>query len=429
MDTDVVIAVLREGDLDKFSELDRNLLLDTETYDFVKDFISEYGVFPSEKTVYDELDIPEVESIEPLKFYEDKLEERRKLNKIKEILNQGTKTLKKDITIDEGVDEIKHLLIALECNREDTGFIDITKNANDRYNDYLERKSKSGLLGVSSPWEQLDEMIGGWCEGNIVVIVGPTEIGKTWFLVKQFEHSIKKGDIPLFISVELIAKTVAMRFDSVYSSVDYSNLRRGKLDSFSEEEYKNKMEELNSSDFKGYVMDASKASTPDQIDYSINSLTPRPNVILLDGLYLLQDEMKRSKRAHWEKITKIIRNLQLIASKNSIPIVATSQFNKKVKKGSSKGDVGDIGYSHSIAQAADVCIALKQDLYAMENDEMDMEIIKGREFKKSAKGITVNWKVPHDFSFISLHEEFAIEDDAPEPKASVEDEDEDAFPW
>lgn len=407
MDTDLIVALIREDDKEKFANIDDELLKDKVPYDYVKNFLVAYGKFPTETTFYDDLKITaRPATLEPSAYYLDKIVNRRKMDKMRNILEKAADVMKSKCTLEDGMDEIRSSLIEIDFSKTQEGLIEVATTALDRWEEYQERAKFTGLLGVSSPWDELDKMTLGWCAGNVVIVVGPTEIGKSWWLTKQFEHSFHQGDRPLFTSIELIAKTVVDRFDAVLSKVDHSDLRAGKLDSFSETTYKDAMTTLSTSEHRGWVTDASIVHTPDQLRFMINRVEPK--IVLLDGLYLMR--VPDTRGGTWEKVSEVVRQLQLIASEFKVPIIATSQFTRQVKKGSKKGDISDIGYSHSIAQAADVGIALKQSEYEYANHEMQMEIIKGREFKKSSKGIKVKWDIPRDFSFVELTEVFDDEE-------------------
>jgi len=401
MDVDTIVAIIREGDKEKFSNLDQELLQDKLAYDYTRNFLVAYGKFPEEETLYKDLRLTSMPVImEPSAYYIDKLRERRKMDKMHGILSTSSEVLKKSINIDDGMSEIRKLLIEIDSQKQETGFIEVATTALERWEEYQERAKFGGLLGISSPWEELDSMTLGWCEGNVIIVVGPTEIGKSWWLTKQFEHSFQQGDRPLFASIELIAKTVVDRFDAVYCKVDHGDLRAGKLDSFSETTYQTAMTTLSTSESRAWVADSSMVATPDQLRHMINRVEPK--IVLLDGLYLMRTGDPRGQ--NWEKVAEVVRQLQLIASEFKVPIIATSQFTRQVKKGTKGGDISDIGYSHSIAQAADVGIALKQSDYDFSNHEMFMEIIKGREFKKSAKQLKIKWDVPRNFEFVELAE-------------------------
>ena len=424
MDIDLVIALLREGDIDTFLGVDADLLLDREAFDYTRKFVVDHGKFPKEETLCTDLSIKPLSVIEPSEYYLGKINKRHKMNLLKTAFVEAEDALKDKKPLEDAVSSIKKMLIRIEETGDDDGIIEISSDAPNRVAEYEERAKFGGTIGISSPWEELDDITSGWCEGNVVIVVGPTEIGKSWWLTKQFEHSADKGDRPLLVSIELIAKTIAARHDAIYTGVSYEDMRRGTLDGFEEKTFKDKMDILSKRDEKGWVVDASHVTKPADIEFLVHRLNP--SLILLDGLYLLQSYMRGGT---WEKVADVVRQLQLIANRTKLPIIATSQFKREIKKGAKKagekGDITDIGYSHAIAQAADICIALKQDDYALLRNEMLFDIIKGREISKKARGIKVKWEIPNDFTFIS-YEGTHVEDDEEEPIAvggGVKDDD------
>ena len=422
MDVDLIISLIRAGDVEAFSSIDSKKLVDKKAYEYVKEFIVRYDKLPEEETLYKDLGIkPFGSEMEPPRYWVDKINKRHKMKLIKEAFTTAEKTLKEEKPLEDALVEIKKMLVDIE-DTVDEGFLEISTGATDRIKEYDERAKFGGEIGISSPWKELDDITSGWCPG-LTVVVGPTEIGKSWWLTKQFEHSSNMNDRPLFISVELVAKTVAARHDAIYAEVPYEDLRKGTLDGFSEKRFKERLTEMAKRKERGWIVDASWVMQPSDIEFLIHRLGP--HIILLDGLYLLESGMK--KAAAWEKTATVVRQLQLIANRTKKPIIATSQFRREIKKGAKrgeeKGELSDIGYSYAIPQGADVVLALKQDDIDIIKNEMLFDIIKGREIAKKVRGVKVRWEIPLDFTFVG-YVGGSVEEEESVPEVGYEDDEE-----
>ena len=85
-----------------------------------------------------------------------------------------------------------------------------------------------------------------------------------------------------------------------------------------------------------------------------------PDIVFIDGIYLMVDDDLNSRKAQWEQLNHISRGLKITAENYQVPVIATTQAWKKSAKPGSKGDesVDDIAYSGGMAQNADNIVSL-----------------------------------------------------------------------
>lgn len=108
----------------------------------------------------------------------------------------------------------------------------------------IERKRKlnnEGIIGISSGFEELDEITHGWLPGNeLVSIVGRINQGKSWLLQKFLAEANKQGKRVLMYSGEMSAKEVMYRHLTLKHNISntqlitgiYQRVNREKLSSY-----------------------------------------------------------------------------------------------------------------------------------------------------------------------------------------------------
>lgn len=83
----------------------------------------------------------------------------------------------------------------------------------------------------------------------------------------------------------------------------------------------------------------------------------KPDIVFIDGAYMLRLDNKSSSKARWETIMNTVEVLKKAAMQKNIPIVATFQFDQKSKEQS----LGSIMGGQAIGQIASVAIGLSDD--------------------------------------------------------------------
>ena len=136
----------------------------------------------------------------------------------------------------------------------------------------------------------------------------------------------------------------------------------------------------------------------------------RPDIVFLDGLYLMRDDRGE---IGWAGITNITRDLKQLALRKQIPIVVTSQLNRGAAN--RRASLANLAFSDSIGMDADVVIALFQDQQLRDDDKLIVKLIKQRE------GFQLEFTIRWDLSDMVFDE---IEDDGAPPGGSDIDADE-----
>jgi len=270
--------------------------------------------------------------------------------------------------------------------------------------DFDDRSSNDGIQGIPSPWETYNTATQGSMEGDLIMLVARSGVGKTWTTLAMVNHAwdAGKGSNILLVSNEIQLMKMANRMVAHASHVSYDNVKKGNTDK------RDRLEKL-LSDYQDTAADFIISGSDDDmsaggvasVEAKINKYSP--DIVFIDGAYLLSDDMG-AKAAH-EKAGNIIRSLKKLAKRRKLPIVISWQLNRKATETS--GDSTTIGLTDVAGQDSDVIIGLFQTEDMKLNREMLIKSLKVRE------GASFEFRINWDFGIMDFTEIVGYDDDDP----------------
>ncbi|OBQ44516.1 MAG: hypothetical protein AN484_06415 [Aphanizomenon flos-aquae WA102] len=123
---------------------------------------------------------------------------------------------------------VQKALVAVAADAESKGRIESLKEvALARISAYEEiYKNKGRLIGVTTGFKPLDDLTGGFREGQLIVIGAATKGGKTSMAVNMATRAANAGHPVGFISLEMSSGELFDRFVASYGGVDVSVLSK-----------------------------------------------------------------------------------------------------------------------------------------------------------------------------------------------------------
>ena len=123
---------------------------------------------------------------------------------------------------------VQKALVAVAADAESKGRIESLKEvALARISAYEEiYKNKGKLIGVTTGFKPLDDITGGFREGQLIVIGAATKGGKTSMAVNMATRAANAGHAVGFISLEMSSGELFDRFVASYGGVDVSVLSK-----------------------------------------------------------------------------------------------------------------------------------------------------------------------------------------------------------
>lgn len=234
----------------------------------------------------------------------------------------------------------------------------------------LEEESDAG--GVSTGFYELDDMLVGPQNSQMIIIAGRPSMGKTTLALNIVEHvALKEKKAVAFFSLETSPLLIARNWLCSRAKVNTKNFNRKYC---SKEDYEKLVVASKELSEAKVIFDKTMAATPFDLKVRARQFKAHYDVqlIIVDYLQLLEEKETESRQ---QEITKISRQLKLLATELDIPIIVLSQLSRKVEYRTDKKPIlSDLRESGAIEQDADIVIMLYRQDYYRENHAEDDNI-------------------------------------------------------
>jgi len=267
----------------------------------------------------------------------------------------------------ELVDEAERLVfqIAESGNKAGSGFVplkDILGATIDRLD--MLHQSQGKITGVSTGFDDLDEMTAGLQPGDLVIVAGRPSMGKTTFALNIGENAaLGSSNTPVAVfSMEMSREQLAFRMISSLGRVNQGHLRTGM---FGDEEWSRINGAISMMKSAPIYIDDTAALTPTEVRARARRLKREHGLglVIVDYLQLMQVPGNKENRA--TEISEISRSLKALAKELSVPVIALSQLNRSVEQRTDKKPVmSDLRESGAIEQDADLIMMIyREEVY------------------------------------------------------------------
>jgi len=241
--------------------------------------------------------------------------------------------------------------------------------------------SDSQLTGVSTGFDNLDEMTSGLQKGDLVIVAARPSMGKTTFAMNLVENALASDVSALVFSMEMPSESITMRMISSLARIDQTRVRTGKLENDDWMRFGATVSILNE---KKIFIDDTPALSPTEVRARARrvarDLGGSLGLIMVDYLQLMRVPGLESNRVN--EISEISRSLKALAKEMNCPVIALSQLNRGLEQRPNKRPVmSDLRESGAIEQDADIIMFIYRDeVYNPESQEKGVaEIIIGKQ--------------------------------------------------
>lgn len=371
-------------------------------YRFIRQFILEYGTYPTLETVGRHIREPNVFSdlpTEVVEYWVAEVEERKRYSDIQSCMLDMRRCLE-----DQDLEEA--------LSKMGTGYLSIREsyvskrmvNLREVQREVLEKHDQAqaildlDLPGVSFGFPYIDAQSGGAQDGDYVVIVGQTGVGKTYLALKIGKSAHSTGKNVLFLSTEMPNLQSARRVLALEGRFSAEDLKKGQLSYYGRQRAAQIIE-------AGAAFDGANGNYfhllpggmfPKVEDFAVVIKELKPDLAIVDGAYLLQTTGKMS---WWEKNMEVAVLLKNLALNENIPILATYQYGKK-----DTGKLEGVGGGFAIPQIASIVLSFeyerKEDIGS--HNEVQYRLLK---LTKGRDGESGSIRVKYDMKTTSLTQE------------------------
>jgi replicative DNA helicase len=368
---------------------------------FVMDFYRQYGTMPDWDTVT--LQVPDLATVgtqhlsNPVDFFVDQVLERHRERLLKEGAKELLDNLEKHQSL-AGAKAMAEAIAKVQGVVRDERALEVTdeksiRRAKEEYEKLAAGKGEPD--GLPTPWEILTRHTMGIHAGELWFVVARLKTGKTWLLTLFAKTVWEAGKTVLMVSMEMKPKRVEKRFHALAAKLPWNDFRKGMLNPEVREAYFRFLDGL-AGRSKMWIYGSDRVKTSRDIEMLIEEV--KPDLVVVDGLYFL----KGKGDAGWERLNDAVLELQKVAIRKDVPIVASSQFGRQVGE-DDEADAGDVGYAYGIAQAADVLLGIFRSTEDQQQNQMRVKLMESRDAQKLT--LLTSWDLTnHDFRVLDVLE-------------------------
>lgn len=236
----------------------------------------------------------------------------------------------------------------------------------------------AALIGLSSGFPQVDEIIGGWRREYMVILGARPGMGKTAMALTMLHHLAVQDNVPVgFFSIEMSGEDIMRRLLSIDSRVSGTRIMRGTLSD-------NDMALLYESQQR---LDAAPIYIHSEGNLAVSKLERESRAmvrqygvrcIFIDYIQLMEDPSGNTRNQNREnEVSRISRRVKALAKELQIPIIVLAQVNRNGTMGMEVRPpaLSDLRESGALEQDADVvCFIHRPEYYLLQRRHTNEEV-------------------------------------------------------
>lgn len=233
----------------------------------------------------------------------------------------------------------------------------------------------------STPWQSLNDVIGGFRPGAMYVVGARPGAGKTIVGLQAALEMTKHGAV-LFATLEMGRAEMHKRVFAQQALIPLERLVNSDLTS---EEWA-KLDALNHGSWSRLYIEDSSAQTAESIRMRARTIARQQPLacVVVDYLQLMEGTAGRGVKRQ-ELVAQWSRKLKLMAKSLNVPVIALSQLNRESDRGEPP-KLSDLRESGAIEQDADVVMLMQRD---DKLGELKMLVAKNRHGPRM--NLSLNW--------------------------------------
>lgn len=228
--------------------------------------------------------------------------------------------------------------------------------------------------GIEMGIPEIDFLTSGIQPHEYITIAGFSGTGKSTLAQYILHNSFMQGKTPMYISLEMEAKALFRKWDTMTVNFEYNRLKRGTLHEEDLIKWKRAAEIIRAGENDMVVLDDVRGCTVDRVYAELTR--HNPDILCIDYITLM-DTTRTQGTQMWEKVTNITQQLKQISRSLKIPIIGVAQTNRS---GYSTGATMDnMAFSQSIVNDSDIILGLHQDEEMKDAKKMELRLLKNRD--------------------------------------------------
>jgi replicative DNA helicase len=332
-------AIIKNVQVRDFRDIDPDLILESgverRVYDFIRRHHDTHRVLPDAEVIGENTGVVLPDTDQPVSYYMQRTRQRALFNQLatengpynrlqEALASPRTRMREMQDAIDE-MYRVKMRFIDAGTGIETSDYLlgEVSRLAMEA------RMSDGTLSGITTGYEPVDQEMGGYNPGDLVVWVGRPGRSKSWKLLKQCHAAWNAGYKPLYISMEMGGVQNMRRLLGIHTGINPTHMKRGTIQTLALPYLERGIAELLEKR-PLHMVTANFSRTVDQVANFIDEYTP--DICYIDAGYLLSPRKKRyGSSGRRETISDVIEELKELSANSNIPFVITVQFNRQAE--------------------------------------------------------------------------------------------------
>jgi len=232
-------------------------------------------------------------------------------------------------------DQAEQLLFSVTHSKPKFGLLPASEVLLETFVELEQKYIHGSLAGISSGFFDLDLLTQGFQNSDLIIIAGRPSMGKTAFALNLARNIAELQPFPVTIfSLEMSRQQIMYRFLSIESQIVNSRLKAGNITSDEWNLVSKAISYLAS--LKIYVDDTPSSSLLDIRAKltRLKSTSGEIGTVIIDYLQLITDSTYKNNRV--QELSKITRNLKILAREFDTPVIVLSQLSRNVEARTNK---------------------------------------------------------------------------------------------
>jgi len=268
-------------------------------------------------------------------------------------------------------------------------------------------ESDSRLVGVDTGFPRLNEYTGGFQCGDLIVVAGKTGHGKTSFAMNCVGNVARHGHSVGVFSLEMSQNEVAERLLQSEARFDITKIYRDRLTAIDWKQLNDGCQRLYNQNI--IICDTGGISISELILQAKRMKRDHDIKLLVVDYLQLVSAPAESRQM---EVSKVGRLLKALAKNLNIPLMALSQFSRKIDERRGEPMLSDLRESGSIEQDSNIVLMLynphefgeTKDYGYGDDNKYIRELIVGKNRSGKTGKILLRWTPEHtNFGTLSLY--------------------------
>lgn len=276
--------------------------------------------------------------------------------------------------IDEVLDQAEKKVFSIAQRSISQEFVSLSQLLGKTFDriDALDQKDSHKLRGMSTGFEDLDEILSGLQRSDLVVLAARPSLGKSSLAldIARAAALTEKQAVGIF-SLEMSIDQIVERLLAQQAGISLWKLRTGNLSSKGDNNDFDKLREAIGvlSEAPIFIDDAVSATALQMRAMARRLQAQVPlGLLIVDYLQLMQPSTRRDSKV--QEITEISRSLKALARELNVPVLAISQLSRAVEhRPDQRPRLSDLRESGSIEQDSDVVLMIYREDRVKDNSK------------------------------------------------------------